>query len=413
MGLNLTWTPVTEPFTFYEFFAGSGLVRLALEPSWTCLWANDIDPRKAAVYTENFGSDHFHLGDVASVPAAALPRCADMAWASFPCQDLSLAGWRRGMSAERSGTFWAFWRILRDLYNQGERPPLVAVENVTGLLHCEDFAGMCEALASLDLQFGALVVDARHFLPQSRPRVFLVAVDNRIDCSAFVQDGPPAGPWFPRSVAEAHRKLPPALREAWRWWRLPVPPPSGIAVADLIEDQPTGVAWHSDRETERLLSLMSPVNLEKVREAQAAGGRHVGFLYKRTRNGSQKAEVRFDGVAGCLRTPHGGSSRQTVLVLDGERIRSRLLSPREAARLMGVRDSFRLPDNYNDGYRAMGDAVAVPAVAWLSEHLLLPLARVSRVGATSAGRANHLNGSSAAAREAAEAFAARWEESRR
>jgi DNA (cytosine-5)-methyltransferase 1 len=102
--------------TFLEFFAGAGIVRQGLLPTWRCLWANDIDPSKERIYTANFGKDEFHRRDVAEVEASSLP-AADMAWTSFPCQDLSLAGWQRGMSAGRSGTFWAFWRLMRDLYD--------------------------------------------------------------------------------------------------------------------------------------------------------------------------------------------------------------------------------------------------------------------------------------------------------
>lgn len=105
-------------------------------------------------------------------------------------------------------------------------------------------------------------------------------------------------------------------------------------------------------------------------------------IYRRTRvdeEGRQlRAEVRFDGISGCLRTPAGGSSRQILIFVDGGDIRTRLLAPREAARLMGVRDNYILPDNYNDAYHLMGDAVAVPAVKWLSEHLLKPLAQVKQ-----------------------------------
>ena len=133
--------------------------------------------------------------------------------------------------------------------------------------------------------------------------------------------------------------------------------------------------WHTEEETQRLLSLMTPLNAAKVRSAQSFPGRSVGFVYKRTRQGSQKAEIRFDGVAGCLRTHYGGSSRQTVVIVEGERVRSRLLAPREAARLMGIPETFVLPNRYNDAYRAMGDGVAVPVVSWLGEHLLTPLAR--------------------------------------
>ena len=87
--------------TFLDFFAGAGLVRLGLEPSWACIWANDIDPRKQEIYQANFEGDEFVLDDVGNIVASSLPCEADMAWASFPCQDLSLAGWRRGITAER------------------------------------------------------------------------------------------------------------------------------------------------------------------------------------------------------------------------------------------------------------------------------------------------------------------------
>jgi len=146
-----------------------------------------------------------------------------------------------------------------------------------------------------------------------------------------------------------------------------------------VEDVPQGVAWHTPAETRRLLDMMNPLNLAKVEAAQKAGSRQVGTIYKRTRadgpNGkrTQRAEIRFDDVAGCLRTPVGGSSRQIIMVIDGSQIRSRLLSPREAARLMGLPDTYTLPKNYNDAYHLAGDGLAVPVVRFLAEHLLEPL----------------------------------------
>jgi DNA (cytosine-5)-methyltransferase 1 len=123
---------------------------------------------------------------------------------------------------------------------------------------------------------------------------------------------------------------------------------------------------------------MSPIHRRKVELAKSAGGRVFGAIYKRTRREGgggrvQRAEVRFDGVSGCLRTPAGGSSRQSILVVEGDQVRSRLLSPREAARLMGLPDSYRLPENYNEAYRLAGDGVVVPVVRFLAAHLLEPL----------------------------------------
>ena len=367
-----------ETLTFLDFFAGAGLVRLGLEPSWSCAWANDIDPRKQEIYQAQFGTGEFVLGDVGAVETDSLPVGADMAWASFPCQDLSLAGWRRGMRAERSGTFWDFWRLMRDSVDRAERPPLIVIENVVGMLYGKNFPMLCEALAALGMQFGALVVDARLFLPQSRPRVFVVAVDSQVDCSSFVhEDIPDAVPWFSKAVRSSYEQLPASLRALWRWWRLPEPSLAISPVEDMIEENPTAVEWHAPGETARLLDMMTALNLEKTNLAIVRGP-SVGFIYKRIRGGVQRAEVRFDGIAGCLRTPQGGSSRQIVLVLGDGRIRSRLLSPREAARLMGVPDLFWLPPKYNDAYRAIGDGVAVPVVRWLADRLLTHLARLCR-----------------------------------
>src|SRR5947208_7451855 len=78
--------------SFYEFFAGGGMARAGLANEWTCLLANDIDEKKGASYAANWGDEHLAVRDVAELTIADLPGRADLAWASFPCQDLSLAG---------------------------------------------------------------------------------------------------------------------------------------------------------------------------------------------------------------------------------------------------------------------------------------------------------------------------------
>jgi DNA (cytosine-5)-methyltransferase 1 len=397
--------------TYLDFFAGAGLVRAALEPDWRCLWANDIDLRKKLVFDANSNNEmKLDRRDVADVRVDDLPVAADMAWASFPCQDLSLAGWRKGMSAERSGTFWAFWKLMRDLFDQGRRPPLIVIENVTGILYGPAFSGLSEALAALGLRFGALVIDAVRFVPQSRPRVFIVAADAGLDLHQFTLPSP-AKAWHPRSAVAAWLRLSDDLRLDWLWWGLPEPEPLAAVADALIDDDAPAVAWDEAERTQSLIGMMSPANLAKVERVRKAGGRAVGFLYRRTRSGCQRAEVRFDGVAGCLRTPEGGSSRQTVVVISEGRVRTRLLSPREAARLMGLRDSFWLPPRYNDAYRAVGDGVAVPAVHWLSQHLLVPLARHARTGRGSARL--RLCDNAAVYRRNAENRVQEWEDSRR
>ena len=308
-----------------------------------------------------------------------------LAWASFPCQDLSLAGNGKGLQAERSGAFWPFWSLLTALDDQGRPVPMVVLENVVGLLTSNsgrDLEQLLRALVAAGYRPGAMVIDAIHFVPQSRPRLFIVAVKQDISIpSELARTMATASRWHPPSIRQAYDRLPPVIQGTWVWWHLPAPGPRGVSLSDIVEESPAGVAWHTQEETAYLLALMSPTNLAKVDAAKHCGHRQVGTIYKRMRveDGvkKQRAEVRFDNVSGCLRTPVGGSSRQILMVVEGETVRSRLLSVREAARLMGLPDSYWLPTSYNEGYHVMGDAVVVPVVSWLEQHLLRPLATLA------------------------------------
>lgn len=369
---------------FYEFFAGGGMARIGLGPAWRCLFANDLDETKAANYRKYFGpSEELRMLDVARLTTRDLPGRADLAWASFPCQDLSLAGNGRGLKGDRSGTFWAFWRLMQGLHAEGRAPRTIVLENVRGAITSHqgrDLAAICEALAREGYQYAPLVIDAQRFLPQSRPRLFIAAFGPDALPRPDLTGGGPGDQWRPGSFGQAYDLLSPKARTSWVWLSPPAPRSAQGKLSDLIEDEPRGVKWRTPQETKRLLDLMSPLHREKVEQAKQAPGRNVGTVYKRTRphaDGTrrQRAEARFDEVAGCLRTPAGGSSRQTVLVVEGERVRSRLLSPREAARLMGLPEDYPLPPRYNDAYRLVGDGVAVPVVSWLARSVLEPSLR--------------------------------------
>jgi DNA (cytosine-5)-methyltransferase 1 len=363
------------------------MARLGLGDRWECVFANEWAPQKAAAYRAHFGpSPELRVGDVAALSAADLPGRASLVWASFPCQDLSLAGAGAGLDGQRSGTYWPFWGLMEQLIAARRKPGIIVLENVTGAITShggQDFAAIFSSLARSGYRVGPMVIDAAHFLPQSRPRLFVVALDDAVEPPAGLAAASPDPRWRWRTLESARAALPAKLAARWVWWNLPLPGGAVPALASLMEERPNGVRWHSAAETRKLLSMMSPANAAKVREVQRLGGMRVGTLYRRTRpvtadgavvGKAQRAEVRFDGVSGCLRTPAGGSSRQTALIVESERVRSRLLSPREAARLMGVPDAYPVPERYNQAYHLFGDGVAVPVVRWLEERLLRPLA---------------------------------------
>ena len=364
------------PLTFYEFFAGGGMARTGLGEGWRCLFANDFDPRKTVVYRDNFGGDDLTEGDVWAVRPDQLPGRADLAWASSPCQDLSLAGRRAGLGGARSSAFWGFWRLIEALAAEGRAPRAVVIENVVGLLTSHggaDFTALCGAFARAGYRFGAVEMDAALFTPQSRPRMFLVAV--RVGPSRDVAVEP-AAPFHSARVVEAFARLPEDLKTCWQWWRLPPPPARNTHLHALLEPD-DAVKWRDAAQTAALVAQLTPRHRARLDAAVAKDGRAVAAVYRRIRvekgQRVQRAELRLDGLAGCLRTAGGGSSRQFLLFAEPGRIRSRMLSPREGARLMGLPDDYRLPRAATAALHVAGDGVAVPVVRWLAQTLLEPL----------------------------------------
>ena len=357
-----------------EFFAGIGLVRIGLEAAgFAVRWANDYDADKREMYARHFrdrkGTHTFVQGDVAAVTGGDLPDDLSLAWASFPCTDLSLAGWRRGLQGTQSSTFWHFTRVLDELGPR--RPPVVALENVVGLATShggDDLAAAIGELNRLGYSVDVLTLDARRFVPQSRPRLFLVgAVEPPPDEPG--QDGALRPDWlqapFGDPLLTTHRAA------------LPEPPaPLTAGLARTVQRIPAGdPRWWDAKATQAFLGSLSPVQagrLDALRRGRAASYRTA---YRRTRQGVPVWEIRPDDVAGCLRTARGGSSKQALVKAGRGEVRVRWMTPREYARLMGAGD-YRLGGlRRNQALYGFGDAVCVPAVAWLAEHYLMPLVR--------------------------------------
>jgi DNA (cytosine-5)-methyltransferase 1 len=357
------------------------MARAGLGGGWRCLFANDFDHKKSATYCDNWGTAEMRSADVRTLSCADLPGQADLAWASFPCQDLSLAGGGAGLQGDRSGTFWPFWRLMKAMIDEGRGPQVIALENVCGTITShggKDFRAICSALSAAGYATGAIVIDAEKFVPHSRPRLFFICIAEFIQIPAALRSSTPSTQWHPKALRGAFEGLDDTSKQKWVWWSLPSPPTRTVRFEDLIETEPSDVSWHSFEETARIIGMMSDVNLAKLKAAKLKKTMQVGAIYRRTRfdaDGSkvQRAEVRFDDLAGCLRTPAGGSSRQVVLIVQGNSVRSRLISGRETARLMGLQDSYQLPRNYNETYHLTGDGVVVPVVRHIANTVLEPL----------------------------------------
>jgi DNA (cytosine-5)-methyltransferase 1 len=358
-----------------EFFAGIGLVRLALERrGWSFAFANDIDASKLRLYRDNFDTHGFVLGDVHSLSGEDVPSVG-LATASFPCNDLSLAGRGRGLDGDNSGTFWAFVRILGEMGSR--RPPLLLIENVMCFLIADGGTNLARALMALnDLGYAtdAFVVDAAHFVPQSRRRLFVVGVSGceaqdrqRTRALSSLDSG--TRPKALRDFVAAHPDI------DWCVRQLPPLPRRTAQLPDVLENLPDDAPeWWSQDRVDYLLNQMSERHLATARAMMQSSTFSYGTVFRRVRNGRSMGELRVDGLAGCLRTPRGGSGRQILFKAGGGRAYARLLTPRECARLMGVPDTYQIKSPLNEALFGFGDAVCVPAVEWIESNYLAPLA---------------------------------------
>lgn len=356
--------------TVLEFFAGVGLARMGLEEAgFRVNWANDIAADKQNMYVGHFADEdgHYRLSDISAIGAADVPTGSALAWASSPCTDLSLAGNRSGLAGSESSAFYEFIRILEEMGS--DRPRVAVLENVVGLATShggDDLAAAIKAFNSLGYSVDVLTLDAKRFVPQSRPRLFLVAAQNPPELSA-TDDTELRPAWLQPFYAD------PTLR--MHRAHLPQPPSfMNSGFGELAEKLDTNDSrWWSAERKAAFIESMSPTQSERFRALKRAKTTSYRTAYRRTRNGVPVWEMRSDDISGCLRTARGGSSKQAVVKLGHGKAQVRWMTGIEYARLMGA-GNYKLSGLRDSQIHfAFGDAVAMPAVQWLGQEYLMPL----------------------------------------
>jgi DNA (cytosine-5)-methyltransferase 1 len=356
----------TQAFTALEFFSGIGLARAGMARAGIrTLWANDWDKTKCELYRNQWGADDLTCGDVFAIDPSSVPS-ADVAWASSPCTDLSLAGKREGLvSGRESSAFFGFIKVIEGMGDR--RPKALVLENVCGLASShdgDDFRTVVCEFNRLGYSVDAFQIDARRWLPQSRERMFVVGLSNpeaggtlnsslRPDKLAWIHaddglvthitDLPPVPDIRTEGFTELHEHL---ADDDPRWW-----------------DRNRQSAF------EESLSDIQRSRFEALKNGNTMVARTA---YRRTRNGRPVWEMRPDDIAGCLRTARGGSSKQAVVELGKGIARVRWMTGKEYAALQGVPDFDVAPISEPKVMYAFGDAVAVPVVSWLMRAAIIP-----------------------------------------
>jgi DNA (cytosine-5)-methyltransferase 1 len=336
------------------------------------------------MYEGLFGTaDYYQVEDIwntrkiiSEIPAER----AALATASFPCVDLSLAGNLRGFDGEQSGTFYGFLKVLRALKSLNRLPKALLIENVLGFLSSHQgkfFRIALRSLSKLGYHLDAFVVDAKHFVPQSRPRLFIVGFLRELLPSArilsttdsFRLSAKEFDPVRPATLLDALKKSLP--NDGWVPLRMPMLPGEKRNLHQFIDTDPAQ-NWWGEELVEKHLAEMHAGHLDRIERLRTSESVTVGTIYRRVREGRSRSEIRTDGVAGCLRTPRGGSSKQIVFVAGGGTVRMRWMSPLEYARLQGC-PNFPIQVDRNEALFGFGDAVCVPVIGWIARNVLSQL----------------------------------------
>ena len=370
MGQMLEFAP--PRYSALEFFSGIGCARAGMAKAGVrTVWANDIDKTKCELYRAQWGGDDLLCEDVFDVDPSTVP-AADVAWASSPCTDLSLAGKREGLVAgPESSAFFGFVRVIEGMGTR--RPSALILENVCGLASShdgDDFRTVVSEFNRLGYSVDAFELDARRWLPQSRPRMFVVGLLNPLGGGELDSSLRPdklswihSDPTLVTHVSELPEV--PELRSG-----------GFTALSEKLGDDDR--RWWDEERTDAFVASLSAIQRKRFDRLKAGKAVVARTAYRRTRGGKPTWEIRQDDIAGCLRTARGGSSKQAVVVLGRGNARVRWMTGREYAALQGA-SGFELAQfRESQVMYAFGDAVAVPAVSWLVSTAVVPALEAER-----------------------------------
>ncbi|MDA1215986.1 MAG: DNA cytosine methyltransferase [Chloroflexi bacterium] len=256
------------------------------------------------------------------------------------------------------------------------RPAAILLENVVGFATSNNGADLYTTIATLNAMgytCDVLLLDAKYFVPQSRPRLFVVGFQVAL---------PDAMPWTESRIrpswvikfAQSHPGL--MMQSA----RLQTPDRATETIQAVLEQfAPTDEIWWDVSRMAGFLSSLSPLQAGRLETMRRSLITTAATAYRRTREGRAVWEIRRDSISGCLRTARGGSSKQSVVLAGQGTVRIRWMTAREYARLQGAPDLKFGQVSESQAKFALGDAVCVPAVAWLAQRYLVPVSR-TRVG---------------------------------
>lgn len=374
-------------YTHTEFFAGVGGVSKGLKYFET-IWANDISPMKCNTLKRNHPNVQVRCDDISNILPHEFP-LSTLASATYPCTNTSCAGSRTGLLGEESGLVYR-WLHLLEAKQGAKHYPLAMLENPTGLIARNggsDLRDLVLRLNDLGYSVNLSIVDAFHFVPQSRPRIFISCIKKR-DLSKKAQR-------LTKDTMPACKvRITNPLRK-WLHNNLDLdlftidtaPFPVRTLQLEHVIDRHNDGYWADEGFSQALVDGLTDVQRERFDKLVNGTKTTISAVARRGRqraDGSRfnATEINISGLCPAQRPYKGGSSRTWVLIAGQGQFRFKCVSPRESARLMGFDDNFILPESDKDAYGCTGDSVCPQAVTWTEENILLNAYKRGRIDTT-------------------------------
>jgi DNA (cytosine-5)-methyltransferase 1 len=298
-------------FDFIDLFAGIGGIRIPFEEfGGECVFTSEWDKFAQQTYAANFGE--IPDGDITKIPVETIPP-HDLLLAGFPCQPFSMAGKKKGFSDTRGTLFFNIEKIL-----EHHKPSVVFLENVKNLKNHDKgrtFKVIKEHLEELGYKVFDKVLNAKDFgVPQNRERIYIICfLDHSID------------------------------------FKFPTPPKTQVKVGDILETKTKQDYTISDK-------LWA--GHQKRKEMHKKKGNGFGYsLFNNDSDYTSTITARYykDGAE---------------ILIEQEGKNPRKVSPREAARLQGFPDTFKIPVSDTQAYKQFGNSVAVPVIRAVATQIL-------------------------------------------
>lgn len=308
--LNFKKTRENGKFKFIDLFAGIGGIRIPFdELGGDCVFTSEWDKFAQQTYYANFGE--IPEGDITKIPVETIPP-HDILLAGFPCQPFSMAGKKKGFFDTRGTLFFNIEKII-----EYHKPSVVFLENVKNLRNHDKgrtFQVIKEHLEKLGYKVFDTVLNAKEFgVPQNRERIYIICFkDNNTD------------------------------------FKFPTPPKTKVKVGDILEKK---------MEKDYTLSDKLWQGHQKRKEDHKKKGNGFGFsLFDSESPYTSTITARYykDGAE---------------ILIKQEGKNPRKVTPREAARLQGFPDTFKIPVSDTQAYKQFGNSVAVPVIRAVAKEI--------------------------------------------